>query len=295
MKEYAFFPGCAIASRYPFYEFLVTKILNSFGYSLKYPESVTCCPEPVSMPILNEAAWYAIGARNLAIAEQMGLDLLSGCPGCINTFLRINNTLCSDEFLKGNVNNLLKQIDRKFEGTIKAWSLLRVLFEEIGPTTISEKVSRPLHGLKAAIHYGCHSFEELGEYDDLENPQSLYELSKAIGIDVVSYPSEKVCCLSFANPIDRDYVLDILYEKIQDMKKSGANCILLMCPTCHWQIDMGQIVIEIEEEKYGELEPLPVFFYPQLLGIAMGMSSSDVGLQDHEVESTDLLESIGIS
>jgi heterodisulfide reductase subunit B len=292
LKEYAFFPGCAIAARYPLYEKTVTTLLKHFGYDLKYPNGLTCCPEPAFMPIMNEAAWFTIGARNLSLAEEMNLDVLAACPGCTLTFSRMNERLRDDTLLKNQVNTHLSIIDKQYSGTTSVRSLLRLLYEEIGLQRIERAVKRPLQPIRAAIHYGCHSYEEMVKFDDPNDPQCLKSLASVLGVEVVSYPSESVCCLSFANPIDRGSVLDSLHEKFTDITNAGADCLIVMCPTCHLQLEMGQIVLEVDEERYGEYTPLPVYFYPELLAYSMEMDPIEIGLHLHENDALSLLQTL---
>ena len=50
---------------------------------------------------------------------------------------------------------------------------------------------------------------------------------------------------------------------------AGADCIATACPLCQLNLDMRQKDIEA---KYGRRYNLPVFYFTQLLGLAMGCS-----------------------
>jgi heterodisulfide reductase subunit B len=288
MKEFAFFPGCTIPSGILKYERLVLKILEEFDISVKYPQGLTCCPAPMSFEVFDDDDFYTVGARNIALCEELGLDILSPCNGCTMTLSRVNKRLLMDNLLKENVNNALKRVGRQYQGTIGVQSLLRTLYEDIGVKQIRERVKRPLNGLKVAIHYGCHAFEELEEYNDPNNPDVLESLAEALGMEVVSYTSSKECCLVFANSVDRDFVLKTLQRKMKDISGAGADCLLVICASCFSQFDKTQEMMTWID-LLAESERVPVYLYPELLAYAMGLDYDEIGLDEHQTEAMSLL------
>jgi len=204
------------------------------------------------------------------------------------TLSRVKKRLQNDSTLKERVNTSLEKIGRKYEGTVKIQSLLRTLYEDIGLASIKSRVKRPLNGLKVAIHYGCHAFEELEEYDNPSNPTVLESLAEALGMEVVKYSSANECCLVFANSVDRDFVLKSISKKMSDISKAGADCILVICASCFSQYDKTQEMmswIDLMDES----EQIPVYLYPELLAYAMGMEIEEIGLDEHKVDAKTLL------
>jgi len=285
--SYAIFPGCLISSRFPHIESSAMKVLKAFGVKLMYLEDTTCCPEPVSMQILNPKAWYAIAARNICLAEQKGVDLLTLCNGCNATLFKVNENLKSNNKLRTDINEILKAINKKFEGKISVKSMLRVLYQDVGPDKIKSHVKRPLYGIRVAVHYGCHIFEELKEYDDPKKPRSLEDLVKALGADVVTYPSEMLCCGAFARPIDEELSLKFTEEKLDDLTTANADCLVVMCPYCFFQFDFGQTIMA---RKFKKKYQVPIFFLSQLLGLAIGFNDHEMGLEFHKVKSNAFIE-----
>jgi heterodisulfide reductase subunit B len=287
-KEFAFFPGCSIPSGFLKYEKLVLDVLSEFDISVSYPQGMTCCPAPMSFEVFDNDDFFTVGARNIALCEELGLDILSPCNGCTMTLNRVNKRLQSDERLKEYVNTALEKIDRKYEGTINIQSLLRTLHEDIGLESIRARIKTPLTGLKVAIHYGCHAFEELEEYDNPSNPTILESLAEALGMEVVKYSSANECCLVFANTVDRDFVLKSLKKKMNDISEAGADCILVICASCFSQFDKTQEMmswVDLMEES----AQMPVYLYPELLAFAMGLDFDAIGLDEHKIEATSLL------
>jgi len=118
MKQYAFFPGCTISTRFPHLESTTMKVLKKLDVELKHIKDWTCCPEPLSIHMVNLESWYAIAARNICLAEKMGLNMLTVCNGCNSTLFRVNEELKKDVKLRTKVNNYLQKIGKQFRGTI---------------------------------------------------------------------------------------------------------------------------------------------------------------------------------
>jgi len=242
----------------------------------------------MSFEVFDDDDFYTVGARNIALCEELELDILSPCNGCTMTLNRVNKRLRTDERLKEYVNTSLEKIGRRYEGTVNIQSLLRTLYEDIGLEAIRARITKPLSGLKVAIHYGCHAFEELEEYDDPRNPTILESLAEALGMEVVKYSSANECCLVFANTVDRDFVLKSLKKKMNDISQAGADCILVICASCFSQFDKTQEMmswIDLMDES----NQIPVYLYPELLAFAMGMDFDTIGLDEHKVDATSLL------
>jgi len=284
MRRYAFFPGCMIPSRFPQFEASSLKVLAELGIRLERIDGWTCCPEPLSMQTVSKETWYSVAARNISLAEEKGLDILTLCNGCNETLFEVNKELKANEKLRQEVNRNLKEIGRTFKGKISVKSILRVLYEDIGLEAIKKHVKAPLKKSKIALHYGCHIFPELEDFDDLKNPQSFKELVNALGGEVVTYPSEMTCCAAFARPISEDVSLDFVREKLEDMSAAGAECIVVLCPYCFLQLDLGQVILS---RKLGRSFGIPVFYLSQLLGLAMGFSPREMGLDFHTVKAHD--------
>lgn len=290
MKEYALFVGCMISSRFPQFEAATIKAFKKFKINLRQMKDWTCCPEPISMQILSLKSWYAIAARNICLAENEGLDILTLCNGCNMTLFRANKDLRSDDRLRAEINEYLKTFGKEFKGKITVKSMLSVLYKDVGLKKIHELVQNPLYGIKAAVHYGCHIFDELKEYDNANDPTSLKNLVKALGANVCTYQSEMLCCGGYARNINEEVSLEIVEEKLNDLSRIKTDCLILAgCPYCFLQFDLNQIILEHNLKKRYRI---PILYYTQLLGLAMGFSAEDMGLQYHRVKVDRLLKKL---
>jgi len=280
MNKFALFTGCLIASKLPQLEASAVAVLKKLKVESELADGFACCPDPFSMKILNREAWYALAARNLCVAEQNKLDVLTLCNGCNLTLSKVNNDLTADAELRTRVNITLKRVGKQFEGRIEVKSILRTLFEDVGSDEIEKLVQNPLTKVRAALHYGCHIFEELKKFDDAKSPQSLTRLVEATGATVVPYSKQTLCCGSLAQFCNDDVYLKIVEEKLLSVTRSGANCMIVICPYCFLQYDLGQALIE---KRFRKSFRIPVLYYPQLLALAIGLPLRDVGLHYHHI------------
>lgn len=286
--EYALFPGCLISLRFSQFESSTINVLKKLGIKLKLLENVTCCPEPISMQTLNMLAWYTIAARNICLAEQMGYDIITICNGCNATLFRVNEDLKMNSKLRMKVNKNLHEVGKKFEGRIAVKSILRVLYEDVGLDRIKGKVKNPLANINVAVHYGCHIFDEVQNFDNATNPKSLINLVKVLGAKVVSYPSEMLCCGShIAGYIEEDLSPRLVMEKLSDLASVNADCLTVICPYCFLQYDLGQMILK-RKLKF----QIPILYYSQLMGLAMGFTAREMGLDLHKVKTHRLTEKL---
>ena len=289
MKKYALFTGCLIYQRLPHLEAVSVEVLARLGIKIRRLNGFTCCPEPTTMKMLNKMVWYALAARNLAVAEMEGLDILTLCNGCNATLFRVAEDLKSNRRLRESVNRVLESVEKSYEGKVKVKSILRVLYEEVGLEALSKSITRPLKKLKVAVHHGCHIYDELSHYDDVKSPKVFKSLLRALGCEVVDYPSEGLCCGAFIRPVDEELSLSMVREKTLEIRKAEADCIAVLCPTCLIQLDVGQVMAS---RKFNETLDTPVLYLTQLIGLAMEMSLDEVGMKYHTLKSGRLAEKL---
>ncbi len=178
-------------------------------------------------------------------------------------------------------------IGTEYSGGLRVRHFLQVLIEDVGLSEIKDTIARKLSGLKPACYYGCLLTRprELAILDDPEDPQMMEDLMRALGAGPVEWPYKTECCgASFA--ISRTETVTRLCRDILTMAKdSGANCIAVACPLCQSNLDLRQPDIEQTAGEFG----LPVFYFTQLLGLALGLSNKSLGLEKLIVDPTQVL------
>ncbi len=287
--KYALFLGCNLA-RVRHYEMAVAKVAERLGIELVYLDDFACCGYPIKS--IDSLSATCLSARNLAAAEAAGLDVLTLCSACTATLTECVKELEHDQELKELVNEKLAVVNTEYKGGVTVKHFARMLYEDVGPDKLKSEVTRDLTDLKVACHYGCHYVKpsEIYEgFDDPEFPRTLDELVTAIGATPVEYQNKMRCCGGSVLAVDEDLCLSITREKLNDMRDAEADCITLVCPFCSIMYDDSQRKIE---SMFDTSYNLPVLFYPQLLGLAMGFEPREIGLNMNRVKTTELIAQV---
>lgn len=278
---FGFYLGCLIPNRYPGIEAAMRKLAPELGIRLETLVGASCCPPPGVIRSFDQPTWLAMAARNLAIAENLGVDMITMCNGCYGSLKEVNELLKEQPELLKEVNKILKTVDREYNGNIEVYHIAEVLYRDIGVEKIRSLVKKPLQ-LNTAIHYGCHILRpsDHRDIDSSERPQFLDDLVEALGCNSIPYTDKMLCCGAGGalRTASLDVSLDIAREKLQNIHESGADCIVNICPFCHLQFDAGQVQIR---KKWGEYYGIPVLYYLQLLGLSMGYTLKEMGLQEN--------------
>ncbi len=281
--EYSLYLGCVIPNRYPQTERATRTVLKELGIKIKEMEGASCCPAPGVFRSFDVPTWLTIGARNLTIAEQNQTDIVAMCNGCYGTLLESNHIMKSDPKRRAEVNSHLKKIDREFQGSIKVKHLAEVLYYDLGIESIKNVATKPLD-LKIAVHYGCHLLKPAGIRpwaNETEEPRFFDELVEAMGCESVDYRDKLQCCGAGGGvrAAAKDVSLDFTRHKLEEIRKVKADAIVVMCPFCQLQLDIGQAEVNsVFKDEIGEPFNIPVFYYSQLLGLSMGLNPIDLGL-----------------
>ena len=288
--KYLMFLGCAIPYRIPSYETSSRKVLERLGVELVEMPVFNCCGLPIDS--VAHDAMLLLAARNLCLAEQQNLNILTLCPGCSGTLRKVNKSLETDKKLRERVNCYLKEIGMEFKGgKIVVRHLIQALVEDIGLKKIKEAIVKPLTGLKVTEHNGCHILRPtkyIG-FDDPENPVLLKQLIEATGAECLDYLYETDCCGAPIIGVNDKIPLYLAGDKLRNVKAVAAQALITVCPFCHMMFDVNQPRIErLLQEKFG----IPVLHYPQLLGLAMGFTPAEIALEELRVDATQLLNNI---
>jgi len=288
--KFLLFLGCVIPYRLPSYEVSARKVLGKLGVELVEMPDFNCCGFPMD-PIDHELA-LTLAARNLSLAEQEGLNILTLCNGCFGTLNKANKTLREDKELREKINGNLKEIGMEFKGAIEVKHLVHVLAEDVGFEKIKDSVKKPLTGIRVAQHTGCHLVRPakyVTHGDDPENPTMLKDLIKLTGAECLDYMDETECCGNPIIGVNEEVPFQLAKEKLEHVKAVKAQALITVCPFCHMMYDLNQPRIERTfEEKFG----IPVLHYPQLLGLAMGFTPEELLLNELRVKPTEFLNQI---
>lgn len=290
-QRYIPFFGCMISVKYPQFEAAVRKTLPSLGIELVDVDGFTCCPDPIYFKASDKMAWLSIAARNLTVAEQAGLPIVTMCSGCTATLSEVNHLLQHDGGLREQVNERLRRLGREFKGTTSVRHVVTVVRDEVGFDLVAASVVRPLAGLRVAIHYGCHLLKpsRIMRVDDPDRPQILEALVRATGATPIDHEERLLCCGKACE--DQEIRARMTHDVLSSVKRLDVDCMALICPTCFDEYDLGQFKLT---RKFGTVFEIPVLYYFQLLGLAQGRTPQELGLHRHKVKTEPLLAKLSI-
>jgi heterodisulfide reductase subunit B len=250
-----------------------------------------CCGYPVKS--VDHYAYLLMAARNLALAEEKGHPLCTLCSACCGALAEANHEIQEDEKLRKRINDdLSRWIGKAYRGSVRITHYVRMLKEDVGYRRIQEEIQTDLSSLRFAPHYGCHYTKPstvYGRIENPENPRSLDELIEASGAKSVSYENKLSCCGGGVLAIDEQVALGMAKNKLDHVRAARADAMVLICPFCDIMYESNQKKIE---KVAGKEYKMPVLFYPQLLGLAMGMEPDELGMKMNRVRPTELLKKI---
>jgi heterodisulfide reductase subunit B len=285
------FWGCMIPMKYPQMELSVRKTSEILGIQLVDIDAFTCCPDPIYFKAQDKMNWLTIAARNLSVAEEAGLDIITMCSGCTSTLQEAKFMLEEDPELKRKINTRLKRIDKEYKGTVNIRHIVALLRDEVGAERVKSTIKYPLNGLKVGIHYGCHLLKpsQIMHMDDADYPRLLEDLIELVGATPVPHTEQLLCCGKGC--MDDEMPLQMTHDIFASMDEAKVDCMGLICPTCFNSFDMGQIIIARKMKREFNI---PVIYFSQLLGIAQGLKPEEVGLHFHRIKIDKVLEKIGV-
>lgn len=294
MDPSGIFWGCQIPARFPFIEKSVRLLWKALDLPLGEAEGFTCCPEKALVKNLDPWVWVLTAGRNLALAEQVGMDtLIVPCNGCYSTLKSVRSRLKTDPALFRRINSSLKEVGLELHGSLRVLHLAEYLHDQLGTARLRQEVRRPLKGMRVGVHYGCHMLRPSHalQFDDPLLPRKFDALVEALGAKSVEYPRKMTCCGGEYSSVGRpEEALAMAREKLLELKRLSLDALVVMCPACFMQFDGKQFLMQ----RQGEDLNIPVFFYPELVGLAYGLQPEEMGLGLHRVNVEPFLKKWGI-
>ena len=291
--RYAFYPGCTLHSTSREYDLSTREVCRRLGIELTEVPDWICCGATsahVSMHLLA----VALPVKNLWAARTMtgtknGDQVLTCCAACYNRLKTANQEMAEDQEIRNQVNELL-EID--YRGEVKVRHLLEVILEDVGIDALRLKASKRMEGLKVASYYGCLLVRppKVMQFDDPEQPHSMDDLLTAVGAQTIDWPYNIECCGASLSLTRTEIVLRLCHDILADAQARGADCLAVACPMCQYNLDALQSEIEA---AYGVRLGLPILYFTQILGLALGLEGKELGLDRHMVDPNPLLKTKG--
>ncbi len=282
--KYAYYPGCSLHSTASDYQESIDAVFRKLGIELEEIPDWTCCGasaahvSEVLLPLV-------LPAKDLLKAEKMGLEVVAPCAACYNRMRHTAHKLHADPDLRKKVNGIL-QGDYRAEGKVRHIS--DIVANEVGVDAVRRQVIQELKDLKVVCYYGCLSArpQKIVAFDDPVYPMYLDRLVKTAGGTALEWPFKTECCGGSFSVSRKEVVLKLTHNILAEAKRLGAEAVVVDCPLCQFNLDFRQEEIE---KKYGERISLPVLYFTQILGLAMGLRKEELGLRKLNIDPLPLL------
>jgi succinate dehydrogenase / fumarate reductase, cytochrome b subunit len=295
--KYAYFPGCVAQGACRELYISTSVLTQALGIELIELKKASCCGSGTfkeDSQLLEDT----VNARNIALAEELNLPLLTHCSTCQGVIGHVDERLKEfqekDPGYIDEVNEFLKKEGcSPYKGSSEVKHLLWALVGDYGLEALQERVTRKLSGLKCAAFYGCYLLrgQTTIPFDDPFNPESMENLFRAVGATPVYYRGRTQCCGWPISSYATKQAFKMAGTHIQEAMEAGADCMVTPCPLCHLNLDSRQPEVE---SAIGQKLGLPVLHLPQLVALALGISPKQLGLSKHIVSTRPLLEKLGL-
>jgi heterodisulfide reductase subunit B len=283
LMKVSYYPGCSLEGTANDYAASIEAVTRLLDVSLEELDDWNCCGASAAHSI-SHALSLDLPMRNLLIAGQAGRDVVVPCALCFNR-LKV-----AEKALKGPEGDKWGQVS---PSPLKIWDLLDYLTQPAILTAIAEKVVKPLTDLKAVGYYGCLVARppDITDKADYENPQNMEELLKVLGATPLDWSFKTDCCgagLAVARPDIIDTLVHRLYERAL---AAGAECLVVSCQMCQANLDLTQ---ERISRQFGKDYYLPVLYFTELIGLALGLPEAADWWDKHLVDPRRLLRDKGL-
>ena len=283
--KFALFLGCTIPRRVQQYELSARAVIGKLGIDVVDIREFNCCGYPLKNSDFKTFVLFS--ARNLALAEKQGLNVMTLCKCCFGSLKKVNYLMKEDASLRREMNAILAKEDLAYKGSLEVTHFLSVLHKQIGITALKEQITRPFKDLKIATHYGCHALRpsDIMQFDNAVAPVLFDQLVETTGAKSVEWPLKLECCGAPLLGVNDELSMDLTERKLADGKASGADYLCVGCPWCQVQFDSVQ---EMMTSLRDTDHRLPSILYPQLLGLAMGIDGETLGIEMNKIDISDI-------
>jgi heterodisulfide reductase subunit B len=291
--RYGYFPGCSLTHSAQPYDLSTREVAGALGLALEEIEDWNCCGATEYASVHKTSA-YALVGRNLALASQQGLEqVVAPCSLCYLNLRKLDHLMADHARVRSLTDDVLAAGGLRYApGSLRVRHLLDTVVEDIGLETIRQNVSRPLAGLRVAPYYGCLIVRPKlnGGAADPEYPTQMDRLLEALGAEVADFPLKTHCCGGHMTQISAATAYELIRRLLQGAVECRADVIVTACPMCQLNLDayQGQV-----NRHFGTDFRIPVLFFTQMIGLAMGLSPGRLGLGREVVPAAAALAKIG--
>ncbi len=284
--NFAYYPGCSLHASAREYDESTLAVFQALEVGLEEINDWNCCGA-TALPSTNYLFSLLVPARNLALAEQKGQIVAVACNSCFVSLRRAKTVYENNPEWRSKMREAMERINVSFSGKAQVRHILDIVVNEIGLEQIAARVKRPLQGLKAVPYYGCQIARPLNEFAHTELPTEMDRLLQTLGVKVLRYDHKTKCCGGSHIATKEADTLGLNQELLEEAQMRGAEAIVVSCPLCQLNLDAYQEKIN---QRFGTNYQIPVVYFTQLLGAALGVPLRKLGLSRNLVPARRLVE-----
>ena len=282
--EYAYYPGCSLEHTGKPYDMSIREVFKFLGIKLRDIKDWNCCGATMYMSV-NKVVGFAVSARNLALAQNMGCEICAPCSSCYTVLRKTNRHMTWNLHSRKLINEALQAAGLKYDRMVEVRHPLDILVNEYGIDEILSKCKYQFEGLRVAPYYGCQIVRPVQHFDDIEDPQTMDLLFKAVGIESVNYPDKVRCCGGMLMTTYEEIALNLNNHLLVCAEENGAEIIATVCPLCQMNLEAYQSQIN---HRYRTHHHMPIVYFSQLLGLALGIDPKKLGINTLLIEPGNL-------
>lgn len=272
--RYAYYPGCSLEAGSAAYDVSVRAIMEKVGLQLDELDDWNCCGATEYFT-QDELVATSVIARNLALVDKEHDQLVAPCAACYLNLKKVDILMCEHADMNTQINQALAAGNLKYKaGRVRVRHLLDVIYSDVGEAALKAKMVQPLNGLRVAPYYGCQVVRPVGDFDNPEYPMKMDEMFTWLGAEVVDYPVKAHCCGGHMTQISEENAFELIRRLLQSAQDYHADLILCMCPMCQLNMDGYQARVNNFFDTHFRL---PIVFFTQLLGVALGIDMKKLG------------------
>ena len=285
--ELCYYPGCTLKTTAKNFEIPALASVEELGHKMIELPRWNCCGTVHSLAT-DDLMHQLAPVRTLIRVLETGTDkVVTLCAMCYNTLKQTNRIILEEADKRDRINNFLDE-EEDYSGNVTVLHLLEFLRDEVGFEKIKEKVKKPLKGLKLSPYYGCLLLRPEGiGIDDIESPKIMEDLFEALGGETVDSPFKIECCGSYHTVNDIEPVVERTKIIIDASIIRNVDAIVVGCPLCFFNLDYRQRDVK---KRYKEFNFIPVFYFTQLLAIALGLDEKICDFGEHFVDPRPVLQ-----
>ena len=286
MKSYTYYPGCSIKGTGKGYDESLLAVFKEFNIPLIELDDWNCCGATNYMNI-DEVTAFTLSARNLVLAEREKRDLAVPCNACYLNLKKTSDYIEKYPAIIDKVKRALSAGGLEYKNPPAIKHPLAILLEDVGEQEIKAKVKNPLNGLRVVPYYGCQIVRPYNNGNETRYPDFFDKFISYLDAEAVDYLYKTRCCGGSLTGTIEEIGLRLNYLLLKEAQKLNSDCIVTLCPLCHFNLECYQDKIN---KEFNTSFSIPILYFSQLLGMAIGLPDNKIGLNRSLIDLKPILK-----